>query len=150
MREAFRWRANLKAPGSAIWYRGDQPWWTERFNRSHDGTSLQEERARPHSLYDWYRKLLALRHARPEWHAGRQRILCDDDTPVLCILRQKGDKRTLLMVNLGMNDARPHLDTKLVDGVSWVNLLDGNPARPLDATLHPMQVRIVGTPERSH
>lgn len=148
VREAFRWQTDLQAPGSAIWYRGDQPWWTERFNRSHDGVSLQGEQADPHSLYHWYRKLLTLRHARPEWHDGSQRVLCDDDTPVLCILRQKGDQRTLLMVNLGMNDAKPHVDVKLVDGVSWINLLNGDAAKPLDASLQPMQVRIVGTPEK--
>ncbi len=109
VREAFRWDANLEAPGSAIWYRGDQWFWKDRFNRSHDGVSLQEERAKPDSLYHWYKKLLALRHARPEISAGSQRILCDDDSAVLCILREDGAQRTLLLVNLGKTAARPKL-----------------------------------------
>lgn len=148
VREAFRWDANLEAPGSAIWYRGDQWFWKDRFNRSHDGVSLQEEQARPDSLYHWYKQLLALRHARPEISAGSQRILCDDDSAVLCILRGEGAQRTLLLVNLGKVDAKPRLDPELVGGNAWGDLLDnGAPASP-DATLHPMQVRIVGTPAR--
>jgi glycosidase len=145
VREAFRWQADLAAPGSAIWYRGDQWFWKDRYNRSHDGVSLQEEEARPDSLYHWYRKLLALRHARPEIDRGSQRILCDDDSAVLCILREQGSRRTLLLVNLGKTDARPRLDPGFVAGTAWTNLLDdGAPAAP-DAVLRPMQVRIVGT-----
>jgi glycosidase len=145
VREAFRWQADLMAPGSAIWYRGNQPWWTERYNRSHDGVSLQENQAQPDSLYHWYRKLLALRHARAELREGSQRILCDDDSALLCILRGDGPQRTLLIVNLGKADARPRLDPKFVGGSTWNDLLDSRAAKPLDASLHPMQVRILGT-----
>jgi len=144
-REAFRWRAELRAPGSAIWYRGSKPWWPDRYNRSHDGVSLEEEKAHPGSLYHWYRKLLALRRTRPEISGGSQRILCDDASAVLCLLRQQGARRTLLLVNLGKADARPSLGPELAGGTAWTDLLDGGPAAPLDAVLHPMQVRIVGT-----
>lgn len=147
VREAFRWNADLDAPGSAIWYRGDQWFWKDRYNRSHDGVSLQEEEARPDSLYHWYRKLLALRHARPEIGSGSQRILCDDDSAVLCILRGQGEGRTLLLVNLGKTAVRPRLDPKFADGAAWIDLLNGDkPAAP-DAVLKPMQVRIMGTTE---
>lgn len=61
----FRWNRDLLAPGSAVWYRRDRRAWSVRYNRSADGVSLQEEKADPNSLYHWYRKLLALRHARP-------------------------------------------------------------------------------------
>ena len=144
-REAFRWRADLDAPGSAIWYRGNQWFWKDRFNRSHDGVSLQEEQARPDSLYHWYRTLLALRHARPEIDHGAQRILCDDDGTVLCILREQGGRRTLLLVNLGRSNARPQLDPEFLGGVTWTNLLDASAPVSPDAVLTPMQVRIVGT-----
>ncbi len=153
VREAFRWKADLKAPGSAIWYFGkngrwaDKWWWRNRYNRSDDGVSLEEEMARPDSLYHWYRKLLALRHARAEIGGGSQRILCDDDTAVLCILRQKGGQRTLLMVNLGKADARPQLDAGLVEGTTWTDLLDSGKPGTIDAMLRPMQVRIMGSSE---
>ena len=144
-REAFRWRADLDAPGSAIWYLGDKPWWTQRYNRSNDGVSLQEEEARPDSLYHWYRMLLALRHARPEVSGGSQRILCSHDAAVLCILRQQGQRRTLLQVNLGKADVRPQLEPGVLVGTAWTNLLDPTaPASP-EAVMHPLQVRIVGS-----
>ncbi|MGN6739467.1 alpha-amylase family glycosyl hydrolase [Dyella sp.] len=144
-REAFRWQADLDAPGSATWYRGDHWFWKDRFNRSHDGVSLQEEQDRPDSLYQWYRTVLALRHARPEIDHGAQRILCDDDGTVLCILREQGRRRTLLLVNLGTRDARPSLDPVLIRGTAWIDLIDASAPAPLDAVLKPMQVRIVGT-----
>jgi glycosidase len=144
-REAFRWRADLEAPGSAIWYRGGERWWSERYSRSHDGVSLEEEEGRPDSIYGWYRKLLALRHDRVELRAGSQRILCDDGSNVLCILRSDGSRQTLLIVNLGQAEARPGLDAATIGGADWVDLLDGKPAAPVDAPLKPMQVRLLGT-----
>ena len=145
VREAFRWRADLEAAGSATWYRGGQWFWKDRYNRSHDGVSLEEEAARPDSLYHWYARLLALRHARPEIDGGRQRILCDDDSAVLCILREQGERRTLLLVNLGKTAARPRLDAKLAAGTAWTDLLDDGEPGAADGTLQPMQVRILGT-----
>lgn len=154
VREAMRWNADLEAAGSAIWYEGkdgkwdDEWWWKHRFNRLHDGVSLQEEQAKPDSLYHWYRKLLALRHARPELRGDDQKILCDDGSAVLCILRGQGNQRTLLMVNLGKADARPRLDSRLITDTNWIDLLGGDQPASIDAVLQPMQVRIVGTPAR--
>lgn len=148
VREAMRWDADLEAPGSAIWYDGkwdDKWWWKDRYNRSDDGVSLQEEQPRSNSLYHWYKELLALRHARPELREGSQKILCDDDSAVLCILRTQGDRRTLLLVNLGKTAAKPRLDAMLTTG-TWTDLLDDGKSGSIDAVLQPMQVRIMGTP----
>lgn len=153
VREAMRWNADLKAPGSAIWYEGksgkwdEKWWWKHRFNRSHIGVSLEEEQAKPDSLYHWYKKLLALRHARPELRGSDQKILCDDDSAVLCILRGQGNQRTLLLVNLGKAEARPRLDSRLVTDTKWVDLLDSDKPASIDSVLRPMQVRVLGTPE---
>ncbi|SFS13441.1 Glycosidase [Dyella sp. OK004] len=143
-REAFRWKADLMATGSAIWYQGEQPWWTQRFSRSHDGVSLEEELARPDSLYRWYRQLLALRQARPELREGDQRLLCDDRSDVLCLLREQGSRKTLLLVNLGRTDAKPALPPAIT-GIAWSDLLHSGSAHPADEMLHPMQVRVLGT-----
>jgi len=144
-REAFRWKADLMAPGSAIWYQGNQPWWTQRYSRSHDGVSLEEEQAKPDSLYRWYRALLALRKARPELREGSQRLPCEDASPVLCILREDGARKTLLLVNLGKADASPALEAGLAK-TSWTDLLANSHAASAGAVLHPMQVRVLGTP----
>jgi glycosidase len=144
-REAFRWTADLMAPGSAIWYQGNQPWWTQRYSRSHDGVSLEEEQARPDSLYHWYRRLLAVRQQREELRDGEQRFPCDDASTVLCILRESGPHKTLLLVNLGKAPARPALDASLAPA-HWTNLLDAQAGTVVDAPLQPMEVRLLGTP----
>lgn len=144
-REAFRWKTDLDAAGSAIWYRGDRPWWTQRYSRTRDGVSLEEEQAKPDSLYHWYRKLLALRHMRPELRAGQQSLPCDDASPVLCILRMQGIRRSLLLVNLGSAAARPMLAPDVARG-RWANLLDAHGVSTPDALLQPLEVRMLGTP----
>lgn len=143
LREAFRWSADLAAPGSAIWYKSGQPWWTERTNRSHDGVSV-EEQGKPDSLLGWYRKLLALRQTRPELRSGSQRILCDDASKVVCILREAGAARTLLLVNLGTVPAQPALDPALARD-AWTDRIDAGKVDAARLTLQPMAVRILGS-----
>ncbi|HEX9105599.1 MAG TPA: alpha-amylase family glycosyl hydrolase, partial [Longimicrobiales bacterium] len=82
VREAMRWTRDEEAPGSAIWYaapldtaKGPSPWWAGRFNRPGDGVSVQEQESDPASLLSYYRRLLALRHARPELRLGDERVL---------------------------------------------------------------------------
>lgn len=144
-REAFRWRRNLLAPGSAIWYRSDPRAWKDRYNRSDDGVSLQEERAEPDSLYHWYRKLIALRRTRPSLSEGRQRLVCSASAEVLCVLRRKGGQRTLLMVNLGAKSARARLARGVQGHRAWRDLLRGGPVSPAHLVLRPLEVRLLGT-----
>ena len=144
LREAMRWSADLAAPGSATWYQGDQPWWTDRYNRSDDGVSVEDQDADAASLLNWYRSLLALRQARPELRNGDQRFACPDSPDIVCLLRDSGGQRTLLLANLGTTTARPGLDTTLA-GDTWTDLLDGgtvDPTLPLPA----MAIRILGSP----
>lgn len=147
LREAMRWQPDLDAPGSAIWYQGDKRWWTDRYNRSGDGVSVQEQEDDPASMLNWYRRLLALRRERPELRRGAQRLPCPDASPVLCVLREADGRRTLLLVNLGDADAKPALDADVAKS-EWTELLagDGGQARidPASLSLPPMGVRILG------
>jgi alpha-amylase len=144
LREAFRWRADLGAPGSAIWYQGDQPWWTERHNRSNDGVSVEEQDRDPGSLLNWYRRLLHLRGNRPELRAGDQRILCEESPDVLCVLREEGGSKTLVLANLG-SSARPVTLPADLAKAQWTDLLGDGQVELGALQLAPMQVRVVGT-----
>ena len=153
LREAMRWRADLEAPGSAVWYRGDKPWWTNRYNRSGDGVSVEEQDDDPDSLLNWYRRLLALRQQRAELRHGAQRLPCPDDGPVLCVLREADGQRTLLLANLGDAPASPKLDA-VVAKQQWIDLLAGDHGAPGNAaagvdpaslSLPAMGVRILGS-----
>lgn len=147
LREAFRWSADLEAPGSAIWYAdAGKWWWDERTNRSGDGVSLEEQADDPGSLYHWYRDLLALRQARPELRRGGQRILCDDDGPVICVLREHAGASVLLLANLSSAPAGVPADAASAAG-GWSDLLDpGASAVAADTVLAPLEIRILGTP----
>ena len=149
LREAFRWSADLEAPGSAIWYAdAGKWWWDERTNRSHDGVSVEEQEGDPGSLYGWYRQLLALRRARPELRRGDQRILCDDDSAVVCLLRERDGAGVLLLANLGEAPAAVPGDAAAIAAGGWVDLLDPQAGRvaAADLVLAPMEIRILGTP----
>lgn len=151
VREAFRWTHDLDAPGSAIWYQGPQPWWTDRFNRSDDGVSVEEETRDPRSLLAFYRRLLQLRAARPEIQRGRESILAPASTQVVCFLREQHAARTLVAINLGATPATVAFsaDEIAAAGLSgaWVDLLNGRrPVKPLELNLAPYEVLVAGTP----
>ena len=105
MREAFRWRADLDASGSATWYRSDDPWWTDRANRSGDGVSVEEEETDSRSLLTYYRTLTALRARRPELSRGRYLSGCPARPNVFCFTRRLGRRWTFVAINLSDHPA---------------------------------------------
>jgi glycosidase len=143
LREAYRWSADLDAPGSAIWYRGDAAAWGSRFDRSNDGVSLAEEQGKPDSLYTFYRTLLALRAARPELRQGDQQLLCDDGSTAVCVLRSMDGREVLVLANTGAAAVLPSLPAM---GQGWIDLLDGDRAvDPATIELPPYGLRVLGT-----
>jgi glycosidase len=100
VREAFEWTAKGDSPGSATWYQGTDAWWTDRFAKDGDGISAEEEARDPASLLSFYRRLLALRHARPELVQGDERVVLTDRQDVLAVLRTTTGQASLLLVNL--------------------------------------------------
>lgn len=147
-REAFRWNRDLFAPGSAIWYQGPHPWWTGRFNRSGDGVSVEEESGDPHSLLNFYRRLIALRRTRPEIERGAQTILGAAGPDALCLLRDDGRERTLLAIELGPEPVRldfpaGEVAADRLDG-AWTDLLRGGAAKPEGLTLGGWGIRLLG------
>jgi alpha-amylase len=100
VREGFEWAAKVEGPGEATWYRGSDAWWTGRYARDDDGISVEEEARDSASLLSFYRRLLALRHSRPELASGDQRILATDRPDVLAVLRSSSGQSSVLLVNL--------------------------------------------------
>ena len=149
VREAFRWTRDLEAPGSAIWYAGDHPWWTGRFNRTGDGISVEEETDKPDSLLNFYRRLLELRARRAELGAGSQTILCARAASVVCFERAGGKARSLIAVNLGADPQTIEFSPEDIAAAgldrSWRDLLDHDvkvDARKI--TLAGFGVRVLG------
>lgn len=140
-REAFRWQADLDAAGSATWYRSIPRAWDRRANRSKDGVSVEEQQNTPRSMLEWYRQLVALRRTRPEISVGTQSFPCAAASPVLCVLRESGTGRVLLLVNLSGAPALPTFDAGA--GVEGLALLIGQ--GDAHSGLGPYETRILGT-----
>lgn len=104
VREALEWHAKEGGAGEATWYKDTGPWWDNRYSRSDDGVSVDEEERNPASLLAWYRRLIRLRRSRPELVAGDERVLDSPSPDVVVVLRTSGGSSSLLMANFGASD----------------------------------------------
>jgi alpha-amylase len=140
VREAFEWARKEDVPGSAIWYRDTGAWWTGRYARDDDGISVEEEARNSSSLLSFYRRLLAVRRARPELVSGDQKIVATDRSDVLAVVRTTPAQSSLLLVNLAATATtvalkRDSLPETLL-GPRMKDLLSGESVRLADDTLH--------------
>ena len=148
-REAFEWTRRVEGPGAALWYRGNGPWWSGRFARDDDGISVEEEQDNPASLLSFYRRLLALRRARPELLAGDQRVLPTAERNVLAILRATPEDASVLLLNLGDAAADVALDAAALPATladrPLADLVSGAPEASLArVALPPWGVKLLG------
>ena len=131
-REAFKWNRVSEAPGEAIWYKGTNSYWTERFENDNDGVSVEEEEGDPSSLLNHYRRLLAIRAKHPALRSSQQRVL-GAPGPILAVERSDGHDHLLILANLS-----PHPADYRVSGK---DLLTGKPVyqrlqlAPFEATI---------------
>jgi alpha-amylase len=140
VREAFEWSRRGDVSGSATWYRGTEAWWTNRNAKDADGTSVEEEARDPSSLLSFYRRLLAIRRARPELVSGDQKIVVTDRPDVLALVRTTPAQASLLLVNLTGTTTtvalkRDSLPQTLL-GPRMKDLLSGESVGMADDTLH--------------
>jgi glycosidase len=140
VREAFEWTGKGDSPGSATWYQGTDAWWTGRYAKDGDGISVEEEARDPVSLLSFYRRLLALRHARPELVSGDARVVATDRPDVLAGSRATMGNASLLLVNLADSAAtvvvRDGTLPEMLRGSRLKDLLSGAPDGSADAPLH--------------
>jgi alpha-amylase len=151
VREAFEWTGKGDSPGSATWYQGTDAWWTGRYAKDGDGISVEEEARDPSSLLSFYRRLLALRQARPELVSGDTRVVATDRPDVLAVLRATTGDASLLVVNLAdsaatvvvQDESLPEMlrGSRLKDVLSGAP--DGNTGTALHVKLPPFGVKLL-------
>ncbi|MGV3614842.1 MAG: alpha-amylase family glycosyl hydrolase [Fimbriimonas sp.] len=107
MRLAFEWSRKREAPGSALWYANSGPWWSDEFARSDDGISLEEQKGRPDSTFEFYRRLIRLRRGEPTLREGSQRLIDPQNPDLVAFERQLGRRRVLVLANFSAN-AHPY------------------------------------------
>ncbi|MBS1504777.1 MAG: alpha-glucosidase C-terminal domain-containing protein [Bacteroidetes bacterium] len=101
-RSAFEWYKSDQGKGMAYWYKLKGPW-KDKFNINdipNDGVSLEEEQNDPNSLWNFYRKMIALRKTDPVLIRGAYKTLANDNDKVFTFERSDGNKNVIVAVNL--------------------------------------------------
>lgn len=100
-RSAFEWYKSDQGKGMAYWYKVKGPW-RNTFNNDvpNDGISLEEEQNDPNSLWNFYRKMIAIRKSNPVISNGAYQTLKNDNDGVFSFMRYEGDKKVVVAVNL--------------------------------------------------
>lgn len=100
VREAFEWYRTEEGKGTANWYKNTGPWWDQRFNKSGDGISYEEQKSDPNSLFSHYRTLLALRSKQKALQLGGYSRIANGNPSVLSFGRSHQGDKILVFVNL--------------------------------------------------
>jgi glycosidase len=118
-RQAFEWYKSDEGPGMAYWYKNG-PWWTKgNTDIPNDGVSLEEEKNDPNSLWNYYRRMIKLRHEYPVIINGEYRNLDNDNNKVLTFERFKNGGKVVVAINFSDKE---QLTTLNVMGNEWKNI----------------------------
>lgn len=111
VREAFEWYETVAGEGMALWYENSGPWWDQTQLKDNDGISLAEQKADPNSLWNFYKKLIALRKTNSAIQIGSFQFLDDDNNQVLSFLRWDDAEAVLILINF--NDKQESISLKI-------------------------------------
>ena len=110
VREAFEWYGSVAGRGMALWYKDTGSWWDQTQLKSNDGISLEEQQNDPNSLWNFYKKLIALRKANPAIRTGSLEFLADNNDRVLSFLRWQDAQEILVLVNFSDKEDSVSID----------------------------------------
>ncbi len=135
IREAFEWYKTVEGKGMALWYKGTGVWWDSTNIKANDGISLEEERADPASLWNYYRKMIRLKKEHPAFAAGAYRTAENNNDQVFSFLRSAASEKALVVVNLSAQQQNVMVTTGVVRINSAVSLYGGSSNKPGNASL---------------
>ncbi|RZJ69538.1 alpha-amylase family glycosyl hydrolase [Flavobacterium sp.] len=123
IREAFDWYKEESGKGTANWYKNSGPWWENRFNRSNDGISLEEQKTDANSLWNHYRKLLKLRAENKALTYGSYSKVTNGNPEILSFARSFEGQKVLVFVNLSdkKQATLASVDTRSVQNLAGEN-----------------------------
>ncbi len=99
-REAFEWNASDSGKGMALWYKNTGPWWDSTNDIANDGVSLEEEKNNPNSIYNYYKKLIALRQSNAALSFGNYKTINNTNDSVVTFMRSYKNENVIVAVNL--------------------------------------------------
>lgn len=83
--------------------------------RSHNVAAQQ---ARPDSLLNWYRALIAFRNAHPALQTGSFEVISRDDDPVFAFIREAAGERLLVLINYASREAELEMPAA-IQSAAW-------------------------------
>jgi len=103
-RQAFEWYKTDQGKGMTYWYKNG-PWYSKgNADIPNDGISLEEEMNDPNSLWNFYRKIIALRKSLPLLTYGTYKNLTNSNDKVFSFERYLGNRKVIVVVNLSGNE----------------------------------------------
>ncbi|WP_295675059.1 alpha-amylase family glycosyl hydrolase [uncultured Mucilaginibacter sp.] len=100
-RSAFEWYKSDHGNGIAYWYKVKGPWRNTFNNDVPDkGISFEEQQNDSNSLWNFYRKMIAIRKANPIITKGTYKTLQNENAKVFSFMRYEGNKKVVVAVNL--------------------------------------------------
>jgi glycosidase len=110
IREAFEWYQLVEGQGMALWYKNTGPWWDQTQLKNNDGISVEEQKADPNSLWNFYKTLIALRKANSAIQTGNFQFVDSKNDQVLSFLRWDDTQSILVLINLNEKEETVSFD----------------------------------------
>lgn len=119
IREAFEWYADAEGPGMTFWYKNTGPWWDSTNVKPNDRISLEEEKSDLNSLYNHYKKMIALKKLSPTLAKGKYKAVDNSNENAFSFLRYTDTESVLVVINLSSN--REQIRIQLNEKVTFKN-----------------------------
>jgi len=118
IREAFPWTPDDDYPGTAVFYKGSGPWWEQSYFHTGETetTALSVQKPDPNSLWNFYREMIAIRRENRVFTSGDYQSLTLSDPDLFCFLRQTGQDRAVVIMNLSGGPKSLDLDSLNLKG----------------------------------
>lgn len=99
-REAFRWYKEVEGKGMALWYKDTGPWWNDTTLKDNDGLSVEEQQNDPASLWQHYRRLIALHTGNKALGRGKYATLVNNNNSIFSFSRVYENETVVVIINL--------------------------------------------------
>jgi len=126
-REPLDWYADQEGAGQTTWFRPDDRW-----NLPDDGISVEEQDADPHSLLNFYRRIMELRLAHPALQDGDFQVIEMETSGSgpWGFTRSAGDENIMALYNFASKDVAVTLPEFPFSADRLVDLISGEEFRP--------------------